>query len=86
MVVVALANRHTWYPGRATTFEVCPVLQELLPPDETVEALLVVEALEQAAATSPTAAATAADMVTLPIFLTARTPFYFETPRGALAS
>ena len=69
-MVVAEMSRHTWMPGRAATFEACePFVQELVfpPPDEPVAAVLLPE---QAATASTSAAAMAADMVTLPIVLT----------------
>jgi hypothetical protein len=75
MVVLALANKHTWKPGRAVTFDCSArTLQELPPLDEPAEALLLLLPLEQAATTSPSAAAAAADVVTLPIVLTRSTP------------
>jgi hypothetical protein len=71
VLVVAPANRHTWKPDRATTFEACEaLLQELVfpLPDEPPALLLLLP--EQAATASPSAAVIAADMVTLPIVLT----------------
>src|SRR5215470_7899616 len=72
VLVVAPANKHTWYPGRATTFEAPEAtLQALLPPDEPADELLsLLLLLVQAATPSPSIAATTADVVTLPTVLT----------------
>src|SRR5215469_2941344 len=76
VLVVAPTNRHTWYPGSATTFDTREATLQALPPlDEPADDLLpLLLLLVQAATPSPSTAAITTDLVTLPTVLTRAYP------------